>query len=81
VIVVVFGFKSTSGLVRFLCWNLFIPAIGYYMHREVFGIIRVHFMYTFWMSFILFIVFEDIAHAAHVQTLACKEPPGNRIED
>ena len=70
-----FWLGSGSGLVRFLCSNLFIPGIDYYIPCEVFGLFRVNLVYVFCIGFILFIVLSDIAHAALLQLLACKEPP------
>jgi hypothetical protein len=45
--VVAFGLGSGSCLVCFLCSNLFISGIHYYTHREVFGSLKVHFIYRF----------------------------------
>jgi len=67
-------------LVCFLCSNIFISGIHYDMRREVFGSLKVYFISGFCTGFIfigfsLFIVLWDIAHAAFLQLLACKEPP------
>ena len=43
--VVAFGLGSGSCLVRFLCSNLFISGIDYYTRREVFGLLRVYFLF------------------------------------
>jgi len=40
-IVVVFGLGSSSCLARFVCSNLFISLIDYYMCRNVFGSLKV----------------------------------------
>jgi hypothetical protein len=39
--VVMLGLRSGSGLVRFLCSNLFISGIDYYMRSEVFGLLSI----------------------------------------
>jgi len=78
--VVAFGLGSGSCLVRFLCSNLFISGIDYYTRREVFGSLKVYFIYRFCIGFILFIVLWDIAHAVFLQLLACKEPPCDGVE-
>jgi len=44
--VVAFGLGSGSCLVRFLCSNLFISGIDYYMHHKVFGSLKVYFIYS-----------------------------------
>ena len=72
-------------LVRFLCFNLFISGIYYYTRREVFGLLKVYFIYEFCTGFIfigfsLFIVLWDIAHSAFLQLLACKKPPCDGVE-
>jgi len=72
--VVVFVLGSSSCLVGFLCSHLFISGIDYYIRREVFKSLRVYLIYGFCIGFILFIVLWDIAHAAFLQLLACKEP-------
>ena len=60
--VVAFGLGSGSCLVRFLCSNLFISGIDYYTRREVFGLLKVYFIYRFvlvlfyWFYFIGFIL-------------------------
>jgi hypothetical protein len=45
--VVEFRLGSGSCLVRFLCANLFISGIYYYTRREVFGTLKVYFIYGF----------------------------------
>ena len=75
-----FGLRSGSCLVRLLCSNLFISGIDYYMHREVFGLLRVHFIYGFYIGLILIIVLWDIAHAAFLQLLACKVPSCDGVD-
>jgi len=76
---------SGSCLVRFLCSNLFISDIYYYTRRKVFGSLKVYFTYRFctgciFIRFSLFVVLWDIAHAAFLQLLACKEPPCDGVE-
>jgi len=78
--VVAFGLGSGSCFVCFLCSNLFISGIDYYTRREVFESLRVYFLYGFCIGCILFIVLWDIAHAAFLQLLACKEPPCDGVE-
>jgi hypothetical protein len=70
--VVAFGLWSGSCLVCFLCSNLFISGIVYYTRREVFGSLKVYFIYGFctgfiFMGFSLFIVLWDIGHPEHIQ--------------
>jgi len=72
--VISIGLGSGSCLVRFLCSNLVLSAVDYYTRREVFELLRVYFLYGFCIGFILFMVLWDIAHAAFLQLLACKEP-------
>jgi len=55
--VVAFGLGSDFCLVRFLCSNLSISGIDYYMRREVFGTLKVYFIYGFCIGFILLVVF------------------------
>jgi hypothetical protein len=55
--VVAFRLGSGSCLVRFLCSNLFISGIAYYMSREVFGSLKVYFIYRFCIGFILLVLF------------------------
>jgi hypothetical protein len=50
--VVVFGLGSGSFLVRFLYSNLFVSGIDYYTRREVFGSLKVYFIY--WFVLVLF---------------------------
>jgi hypothetical protein len=76
-IVVVLWFGSGSCHVRFLCPNLFISGIDYDTPYEVIGLLRVRFVYGFFIGFILFIVLRDITHAAfynswHVNNLLGK---------
>jgi hypothetical protein len=83
--VVASGLESGSCLVRFLCCNVFISGIDYYTCREVFGLLKVYFIYGFctglvFIGFSLFIVLWDIGHAACLQLLACKEPPCDGVE-
>jgi hypothetical protein len=84
--VVAFRLGSRSCLVCFLCSNLFISGICYYTGREVFGSLKVYFIYGFCTGFIcigysLFIVLWDITHAPFLQLLACKEPLCDGFED
>jgi len=78
--VVAFGLGSGSCLVHFLCSKLFISGSKYCTHREVFESLRVHFLHGFCICWILFIVLWDIAQAAFLQLLACKEPPCDGVE-
>jgi hypothetical protein len=78
--VVVFRLVSCSCLVRFLCSDVFITGVDYYIPCEVFGLLRVYFIYGFCIGFILFIVLWDIVHAVFSQLLECKEPPGDGVE-
>jgi hypothetical protein len=64
----------------FVCLNIFISGINYYMHCEVFELLRIHFIYGLCIGCIIFIVLWDIAHAAFLQLLGCKEPPCNGVE-
>jgi hypothetical protein len=50
--VVAFWLGSGSCLVCFLCSNLFISGIDYYTGREVFGSLKVYFIYRFCIGFI-----------------------------
>jgi hypothetical protein len=82
---VAFRLGSGSCLVHFLDSNLFNSGIYYYTHRQVFGSLKVYFIYGFCTGFIfigfrLFIVLWDIAHAAFLQLLACKGPPCDGVE-
>jgi hypothetical protein len=54
---VAFGLGSGSCLVRFLCCNLFISGIDYYTRCEVFGSLKVDFIYRFCIGFILLVLF------------------------
>jgi hypothetical protein len=83
--VVAFRLGSRSCLVRFLCCNQCISGIYYYRRCEVFGSLKVYFIYGFCTGFIfigfsLFIVLWNIAHAAFLQLLACKEPPCDGVD-
>jgi hypothetical protein len=78
--IVAFGLGLGSCHVCFFSSNQFISRIDYYMCCEVFRFLRVYFMYWFCISFILFIVLWDIAHAAFFQLLACNEPPRDGVE-
>jgi hypothetical protein len=67
-------------LFRFFCSDLFISAIYYYTRCEVFESLKVYLISGFctvfvFIGFSLFIVLWDIAHAAFLQLLACKEHP------
>ena len=55
--VVAFQLGTGSCLVGFLCSNLCISGIDYYTHREVFGSLRVYFIYEFCIGCILLVVF------------------------
>jgi hypothetical protein len=55
--VVAFGLGSGSCLVRFLCSNLFISGIDYYMRRKIFGSLKVYFIYRFCIGWILLVLF------------------------
>jgi hypothetical protein len=55
------------------------------MRCEVFGSLKVYFIYRFCTGFIfigfsLFIVLWDIAQAVFLQLLACKEPSCDGVE-
>jgi len=78
--VVLFGLRSGSCLVWFLCSNRFMSGIDYYTNREVFRSLRVYFIYGFCSGFISFIVLWDIAHAGFLQLLVFKEPPCDGVE-
>jgi hypothetical protein len=67
--VVAFCIGSGSCLVRFLCANLSISGIYYDTRCEVFGSLKVYFIYWFctgciFFGFRVFIVLWDITHAA-----------------
>jgi len=55
--VVAFGLGSGSCLVHFLCSNRFISGIVYYIRREVFGSLKVYFIYGFCIGFIVLVSF------------------------
>jgi len=83
--VVAFGLGSGSCRVRFLWSNLFLSGIDHYTRREVFGSVKVYFIYGFCTGFIyigfsLFIVLWDIGHAECLQLLAGDEPPSDGVE-
>ena len=75
-----FGLGAGSSLVWFLYSNLVISGIDYYTHHEVFGLLRVYFIYGFCIGFILFIELWDIAHVAFLQLLTCKKPPCDGVK-
>ena len=54
---VVSGLVLGSCLVRFPCANLFISGIDYYTCREVFGSLKVYFIYRFCIGFIVLVLF------------------------
>jgi hypothetical protein len=76
----VFGLVLGSYPVWVLYFNRFIAGVDYYMHREVIGLLRVYFISGFCIGYIVFIVLWDIAYAALLQLLACKEPPSDGVE-
>ena len=78
--VVVLGLGSGSCYVRFLCSNQSISGIAYYSRREVFGLLRVYFLYGLCIGYILFIVLRDIVHAAFLQLQVFKVPPCDGVE-
>ena len=78
--VLVFGLGLGSCIVRFLCSNPFMSGIDYYTRRKVFGLLWVYFIYGYCIGFMLFIILWDIAHAAFLQLLACKEAPFDGVE-
>jgi len=78
--VAVFGFGLGSCLVHSLCSDLFISGIDDYMRREVLESLRVYFLYWFCIGCILLIVLWDIANAAFLQLLTCKESPCDGVE-
>ena len=78
--VVAFGLGWGSCYVCFLCSNLFVSSIDYYMCHEDFESLRVYSLYGFCIVYISFIVLWDIAHAAFLQHLACKESPCDGVE-
>ena len=55
--VVAFRLGSGSCLVRFICSNRSSSAIDYYTRREVFGSLKVYFIYGFCIGFILLVLF------------------------
>jgi hypothetical protein len=83
--VVALGLGSGSCLVRFRYSTLFISGIEYCMRHEVFGSLKVYFIYGFCSGFIcigfsIFTVLWDIGNAACLQLLACEEPPCDGVE-
>jgi hypothetical protein len=55
--VVAFGLESGSCLLCFHCFNLFISGIDCYTRCEVFGSLKVYFIYRFCIGFILLVLF------------------------
>jgi len=55
--VVAIGLGLGSCLVCFLCSNLFISGIDEYTRREVFGSLKVYFIYRFCIGLILLVLF------------------------
>jgi hypothetical protein len=55
--VVAFGLGSGRCLVPFHCGNLFSSGIDYYTGREVFGSLKVYFIYRFCISFLVLVLF------------------------
>jgi len=55
--VLVFGLGSGPCLVCFLWSNLYISGIDYHTRREVFGSLKVYFIYGFCISFNLLVLF------------------------
>jgi hypothetical protein len=55
--VVAFVLGLGSCFVRFLCSNLFISGIDYYTRREVFGSLKLYFIYRFCIGFVLLVLF------------------------
>jgi len=54
--VVGFGLRSGSCLVRFLCSNRLMSGYDYYTRCEVFGSLKVYFIYMFCIGFILLVL-------------------------
>jgi len=54
--VIAFGLGLGSCFVCFLCSSLFISGIDYYTRREVFGSLKVYFIYGFCIGFILLVL-------------------------
>jgi hypothetical protein len=71
--VVVFGFKSGCSLVWFLCSHLFLAGMDYNTCCKVLRLLSVHIIYGVCIGYIVFIVLGDMAHAARLDLLACKE--------
>ena len=72
--------RSGVSLVHFICSNICIPGIDHYKHCNVFGLLRVYFLYGFCIGCILFIVLCNIACAAFLHLMVCKEPPCGGVE-
>jgi hypothetical protein len=70
----VFKLRLGSCHVWFLCSNQLISVIDNYPHHKVFGLLMVHFIYVFYIGFVLLIVLWDITHTVFLQLLACEEP-------
>jgi hypothetical protein len=83
--IVPFRFVSGSCPVRVLCSKLFISGVYYYRYHEVFGSLKVDFIYRFSTGFIfigfsLLRVLWNIAHAAIMQLPVCKDSPCDAVE-
>jgi hypothetical protein len=46
------GLGSGSCLVRFFCSNQVISGIDYYTRRKVFGLLKVYFIFRFYIGYI-----------------------------
>jgi hypothetical protein len=68
--IVAFGLESSCCLVCFLCCNQLSLGIEYFMGHDVFGSLRVYFIYELCISSIGFIELWDIAQVAFLQLLA-----------
>ena len=79
-IAIVLPFGLGSCLVQFLCSNLDISGIQFYTRREAFRLLRVYFIYWFWIGFILLIELWDITQAEFLQLLAYQDPLGDGVE-
>jgi len=69
--VVAFGLGLSSCLVRFLCSNLLILGIDYYTRREVFGSLKVYFIYWFCIGFILLVLFYSYYYRTSLMQCFC----------
>jgi hypothetical protein len=83
--VVLFSLWSDSCLVHLFSATLYSSGIYYYTRCEVFGSLKVYFIYGactgfIFIDFSLFIVLWDIGHAASLQLLRCQEPPCDDVE-